>query len=284
MKNILICGSKGQLGHEIEKISKTFSFNYFFVDVEDLDITKKSMVSEYVESNKIDFIVNCAAYTAVDKAEEDYENAFLINVTGVQNLTEVAKKYNIPLINISTDYVFDGKNHKPYTENDTTNPQSAYGRTKLGGENAVLKYKKGINIRTSWLYSVFGNNFVKTIIKIATEKPQIEVVNDQIGCPTNAADLAYCCLKIADDIANKNVQNYGLYQYSNEGVCSWYDFAKAICNIKKIECNVVPVSSEKFPRPAKRPFYSVMSKEKIKTDFNLQIQHWFDSLKKMLEN
>jgi len=281
--NILITGSNGQLGSEIKNIADDFSqFSFFFTDVDKLDITNEKHVFDFVNTNNIDFIINCAAYTAVDKAEEDQIMAHKINVIGTKNLKNAAKNKNIPLIHISTDYVFDGKNHKPYKETNPTSPQSIYGKTKLDGELAILDYKKAVIIRTSWLYSIFGNNFVKTIIKIATKNDQIKVVSDQIGSPTNAADLAFASLKITEQIFEKDEVDGGIYHFSNEGVCSWYDFAKNIISLKSITCDIKAVNSDEFPRPAPRPFYSVLDKSKIKSTFNLSIPHWTDSLKLVL--
>ncbi|MBN2892423.1 MAG: dTDP-4-dehydrorhamnose reductase [Bacteroidales bacterium] len=278
MKNILITGTKGQLGNEIKQISNNFKHSFFFTDVEELDITKEKKIGEFVKANKIDLIINCAAYTAVDKAEKDFDGAHLINVIGVKNLNKVCINNDIPLIHISTDYVFDGRNFIPYKETDQTNPQSIYGTTKLKGEEILADNKKCIIIRTSWLYSSFGNNFVKTIIKIAEENEQILVVDDQIGSPTYAHDLGKACLEIADQLFQQKKIYFGIYHYSNEGVCSWFDFAKTIVEIKKIQTKVIPVDSSAFPRPAPRPHYSVLNKSKIKTNFNIEIPYWKDSL------
>ncbi|MBN2664437.1 MAG: dTDP-4-dehydrorhamnose reductase [Bacteroidales bacterium] len=285
MQNILVTGANGQLGSEIKNIKNKFNnYSFIFTDIEELDITNLDATYNFVENNNISLIINCAAYTAVDKAEKDAETAYKINVIGAENLKIAAQSINIPFIHISTDYVFDGKNFKPYTEDDITNPNSIYGKTKLEGEEKVSDYDKTITIRTSWLYSVFGNNFVKTIIKIANQNPTIKVVFDQIGTPTNAADLALAVLKIASDSLDTNAVKSGIYHFSNEGVCSWYDFAKTIVDFKKINCKIYPVGSEEFPRPAPRPFYSVLNKSKIKTTFDLSIPNWVDSLKTALNN
>ena len=280
MINILVTGANGQLGKEISNIASNYKkYKFFFTDVDELDITKATAISSYVNSQNISFIINCAAYTAVDKAEEDHENAYKINVIGPENLKNEALKKDIPFIHISTDYVFDGKNYKPYIESDKTNPQGVYGKTKLHGEERISSYKKCIIIRTSWLYSIYGNNFVKTITRIAKENPEISVVVDQIGSPTNAADLALAILKITNKIINNEVEEFGIFHFSNEGVCSWFDFAKAIVDISKIDTNVIAVNSDKFPRPAPRPFYSVLDKNKIKKKYGLLIPFWRDSLK-----
>ncbi len=284
MKNILITGANGQLGSEIKLLSEKYTnFNFIFTDVDELDITNLQATTDFFTENKVEFIVNCAAYTAVDKAEEDTELAYKINVTGAKNLMTAAKQNDCPFIHISTDYVFDGQNFKPYIETDKTNPQSVYGTTKLQGENAIKDYKKTIIIRTAWLYSIFGNNFAKTIIKIATQNDTIKVVSDQIGSPTNAADLASAILQIIKNINETNKINNGIYHFSNEGVCSWYDFAKTIIDLKSITCNINAVNSEEFPRPAPRPFYSVLDKSKIKSTFNITVPNWVDSLKTVID-
>jgi dTDP-4-dehydrorhamnose reductase len=285
MSNILITGANGQLGNEIKFLSFQYkNFNFIYTDVEELDISSYSKVERYFFNTQIDLIINCAAYTAVDKAEKEIDKAKRINSIGPLNLRLIAQKNKIPLIHISTDYVFDGRNYRPYKENDLTNPKTIYGKTKLEGEKNVLDYEKSIVIRTSWLYSTFGQNFVKTILKIAKENDTIRVVFDQIGSPTYAANLAETIVKISQEILsqNKNII-YGLYHYSNEGVCSWYDFAKEIIDYKKIECHIDAVKSEEFPRPAERPFYSVLDKSKIKQNFKISVPHWKDSLKQCLE-
>lgn len=277
--NILITGSNGQLGNEIQNIAKNYKhFNFLFTDVNELNITNYNDVKNFVTENNINFIINSAAYTAVDRAEEEKELAYKINATGAKNLKNIAEQTDIPIIHISTDYVFNGKNHKPYTETDATKPESEYGFSKLEGERVFDDYKKSIIIRTSWLYSVYGNNFVKTIIKIASENDQIKVVFDQIGTPTNAADLAKAILEITSQTLKSDKVQHGIYHYSNEGACSWYDFAISIINAKKINCTVNAVSSDEFPRPAKRPFYSVLNKTKIKSTFDIKIPHWHKSL------
>ena len=283
MKNILVTGSNGQLGSEIRVLSSSSKFNYIFTDIEELDITNTVEVQEFFDKNNIEAVINCAAYTAVDKAEEDEKTAHLINVTGIENLKNTSKKNNIPIIHISTDYVFDGKNYKPYIESDSTNPQGIYGKTKLEGEKTLLDYEKSIIIRTAWLYSSFGANFVKTIIKIANANEQITVVDDQIGSPTYAADLAQACIFITEKSLTETDVKYGIYHYSNEGACSWYDFAKAIIEIKNIKCKVLPVDSKAFPRPAPRPHYSILNKTKIKNNFEIKIPYWKDSLIVCLE-
>ncbi len=281
---ILVTGANGQLGSEIRELSvNQADFDFIFTDIEELDILNLQDIKNFAEQNIIASIINCAAYTAVDKAEEDQTSAYNINVSGVENLKNVAKMLQIPFIHISTDYVFDGKNYKPYVETDATNPQSVYGRTKLEGEQKALEYTKTVIVRTAWLYSSYGNNFVKTILRIATENSQIKVVFDQVGSPTYARDLASAVLQINKEILLEDNTNFGIYHYSNEGVCSWYDFSKQIIDYKGITCDVVPVLSEEFKRPAPRPYYSVLDKSKIKKNFKISIPHWTDSLKQCLD-
>ncbi len=284
MKNILITGCKGQLGSEINKIHKNYSnFDFIFTDVEQFDVSNIQQVLKFFKENKFDYLINASAYTAVDKAEKEKNLAYKVNASGVKNLAEACKKNNVKLIHISTDYVFDGMNYKPYTEIAPTNPKSVYGQTKLYGEIGIIQSKtEHIIIRTSWLYSSFGNNFVKTIIKLSNEKEEIAVVNDQVGTPTNAADLAELILNIIENTEKNNIFHSGMYHYSNEGVCSWYDFAKEIVEIKNLNCKIKPTSTKNFPTPAPRPYYSVMDKDKIRNRYKLEIPHWKDSLKKML--
>ena len=279
MDNILVTGGNGQLGSELREIAPNYQdYNFLFTDVKDLDITNHTAVATFVESNNITVIINCAAYTAVDKAESEPELADAINHLAVANLAQIAKYNNIKLIHISTDYVFDGTNHKPYVETDTPNPQSVYGQTKLDGELALQQINPAntIIIRTSWVYSKYGNNFLKTMLRLAEARDEISVVADQIGSPTNAADLAEAILNILPQISNETLE---LFHYSNEGVCSWYDFAKAIFEIKEISIKVNPIESKQYPTPAQRPFYSLMDKKKIHKRFKIQISHWRNSLK-----
>jgi dTDP-4-dehydrorhamnose reductase len=278
MKNILVTGGNGQLGSELQVIAPDYEgYRFFFTEVEELDITKRFVVQEFCEKNDIHIIINCAAYTAVDKAEEDFDTAQLINFEGVANLASVSENNSIYLVHVSTDYVFNGKHFRPYTENDITNPNSKYGVSKLNGENAFYKYKhKGLIIRTSWLYSTFGANFVKTMLRLGSERKELNVIFDQVGSPTYAHDLARGIMEILPQAYDKEVKT--TYHFSNEGVCSWYDFAKEIMDYSDLNCIVSPIPTEQYPLPAPRPFYSVMSKDKIKKDFNIQIPHWKDSL------
>jgi dTDP-4-dehydrorhamnose reductase len=281
MKKILVTGSSGQLGSEIKTISLKFqNFDFVFTDVEELDICNQKKVNEFIKKGKFDFIINCAAYTAVDKAEEDQELAKKINMDAVENLAHAANKFDVTLINISTDYVFDGNNHKPYIETDLSNPDSFYGYTKREGEKSIENISaKAAIIRTSWLYSSFGNNFVKTIIKYAKVKPELKVVFDQIGTPTYARDLAKVILEM---ISSYSINKVEYFHYSNEGVCSWYDFAKEIIELNNIDCKILPIESKEYPTAANRPFYSVLNKSKIKNNLNIEIPHWKDSLKNCL--
>lgn len=266
---ILVTGAKGQLGSELHKI---LGDKARYVDVADLDITDKKAVETFFAENKFSFIINCAAYTAVDKAENDLQLAELVNINGPENLA----KTGVPLVHISTDYVFDGKNYLPYKEDDKTNPTSVYGKTKLFGEQKVLENAStAIIIRTAWLYSSFGNNFVKTMRRLGKEKESLNVVFDQIGTPTYAKDLAQTIVDILPQVKTGTKE---IYHYSNEGVCSWYDFALAIMAMSDSDCYVLPIESKDYPTAAARPHFSVLNKAKIKKDFELEIPHWADSL------
>ncbi len=270
---ILVTGAKGQLGTELQKLLP----NAIFADIDVLDITDLEAVKKFVRDNQIDVIVNCAAYTAVDKAEDDIELTQKINEDGPRNLALSGAK----VIHISTDYVFDGTNHKPYLPEDKTNPVSVYGKTKRAGELAVLDNTKiAVVIRTAWLYSAHGNNFVKTMRRLGAEKESLNVVADQIGSPTFAEDLAQAIVTI---LPQMNETNKGIYHYTNEGVCSWYDFATEIMKLSGLSCKVNPIPSSAYPTKATRPFYSVLSKEKIKNVFNIEIPHWKESLVKCLK-
>ena len=275
--NILVTGSNGQVGSEIKELSKDYPYNFFFTTRNDLDITSKDDIRNFCKTNNINVIINCAAYTAVDKAQTDEINADLVNRKAVKKLSIVAKELNIKLIHISTDYVFDGKNFKPYVEEFQTNPQSVYGKTKLDGENELLNINpiNSIIIRTSWVYSYYGNNFVKTMIRLGKEKEELGVIFDQVGTPTYAAHLAKTILNIIPQIKNYKVE---IYNYSNEGVLSWYDFAKEIMKMAKIDCKINPIETYQYPTPAKRPHFSLLNKSKIKQKFNIEIPYWKDGL------
>jgi len=275
--NVLVTGSSGQVGNEIKAISSDYSYNFFFTDRNNIDITSKDSIKEFCKTNNINVIINCAAYTAVDKAQTDEINADLINRKAVKKLALVSQELNIKLIHISTDYVFDGKNFKPYCEEFQTNPQSIYGKTKLDGENEMrdINPKNSIIIRTSWVYSYYGNNFVKTMLRLGKEKEELGVIFDQVGTPTYAKHLATTILDILPKIENSKVE---IYNYSNEGVLSWYDFAKEIMKMAKLNCKVKAIETYQYPTPAKRPHFSLLNKNKIKTTFNIEIPYWKDGL------
>lgn len=281
-KNILITGANGQLGKEMQKLlANNKNFCAHFTDVEELDITDLNAVEQFTTLNNIDYIINCAAYTAVDLAEDNIEIADKINHIAVENLGKAARKTNAKVIHVSTDYVFDGKSCRPYMEDDKTNPQSVYGTTKLNGEKALAEILPNdhIIIRTAWLYSPYGKNFVKTMLNLGRTKSSLNVVADQIGTPTYAGDLANAIYQIIS--GDKWIS--GIYHFTNEGVCSWYDFTKTIHKIAGItECVVNPVSTEEYPVKATRPAYSVLSKSKIKQTFGIEIPYWVDSLEKCI--
>lgn len=281
MYKVLVTGANGQLGSEIRHISSAYQFEFVFTDVAELDITSKESIVNFLKDNPVDAIINCAAYTAVDRAETEVEIADKVNHLAVKYLAEAAKEFKLKFIHVSTDYVFDGEAFRPYTEDAVPNPQSVYGVTKRAAEVALisLELPNSIVIRTSWVYSTYGNNFVKTMRRLGAEKTELNVVADQIGSPTNARDLARCILDI---LPNLNTSKTEIYHFSNEGVCSWYDFAVAIMELSGFDCKVKPIPSSQYPTPAKRPFYSVMSKEKIKTDFGIQPDHWRHSLQQCL--
>ena len=282
--NILVTGANGQLGNEMRIVSKNSSNRYFFTDVEELDICDKRAVDDFVKKEKIQVVVNCAAYTNVDKAEDEPEFAEKLNATAVGYLAQACKDNDATLIHISTDYVFGGnKGNTPRTEEETTNPTGAYGRSKLHGEQAIEKAGcKHIIIRTAWLYSEFGNNFVKTMRKLTAERDSLKVVFDQVGTPTYALDLANVIAIIINKLKNANGKQpiaNGIYHFSNEGVTSWYDFAKEICELSDNKCDIQPCHNNEFPSKVKRPSYSVLDKTKIKKELNITIPYWKDSLK-----
>jgi dTDP-4-dehydrorhamnose reductase len=281
MKNVLVTGGKGQLATCIKDISSEFKeCNFIFVDIDELDITQKSSVRTFFEQNKITDCINCAAYTAVDKAESDQNKAIQINVDGAKNLALICKSNNATLIHISTDFVFDGKQTVFYSEEDIELPLGVYGETKLRGEKEIAStLNEHFIIRTSWLYSEHGQNFLKTMLRLGLERDQLSVVVDQIGTPTYAGDLA----KLVASIVDQGTHDYGIYHYSNEGVASWYDFAKAIFDESDININLSPIKSEAYPTPAERPKFSVMDKTKIKAAFDLIIPYWRDSLQVCLD-
>lgn len=277
---ILVTGSSGQLGTCIKSIGSNKS-DIYYVNSTELDTTNELQVKSFFEMHQIDWCINCAAYTAVDKAESDYENAFNVNVNGAKNLAEACKLYSAKLVHISTDFVFDGEHNKPYKESDPTNPISIYGETKLKGEKEVAKIlSEHFIIRTSWLYSEYGNNFLNTMLRLSRDKDQLGIVGDQIGTPTYAKDLAEIIMHIIDN----ECSNYGVYHYSNNGVASWYDFAKAIFDISNVDIQLENISTIQFPTPAKRPHFSVLDKTKTKENFNVRIPYWRDSLQKAIQN
>lgn len=284
MNNILVTGANGQLGSEIKKISKNYNrYHFFFKDLPELDVCDFGRIKNFILLNNIKIVINCAAYTQVDKSEKESFEAENVNSKAVFNMVNILESINGKLIHISTDYVFDGDKKSPYFENDKTNPKGIYGQTKLNGENAVVGSSiDAIVIRTSWLYSEFGKNFVKTIINLANKKPTIDVVSDQFGSPTNASNLAKVCLDIIDN--NRNISKHGkIYHYSNEGAISWAEFANYIIEKQNISCNINPIKTIDNPTLAYRPKYSVLCKEKIKNDFKISIPNWKDSLSECLQ-
>lgn len=279
--NILVTGCNGQLGNEIQLLEKDYGQHRFFnTDVAELDITNQLAVAEFVGKNDIDGIINCAAYTAVDKAEENKELCTTLNTVAPAYLAAAVEKRGGWIVQVSTDYVFNGKAHKPYVETDTPSPDSVYGSTKLAGELGVQKFcKRAMVIRTAWLYSIFGNNFVKTMLRLGKEKAELGVIFDQIGTPTYAADLAQAIMTAVE----KGIKP-GVYHFSNEGVISWYDFTKAIHRIAGITtCKVRPLHTSEYPTPANRPHYSVLDKTKIKETYGIEIPYWEESLQKCIE-
>jgi dTDP-4-dehydrorhamnose reductase len=281
MRKILITGSNGQLGNEIRVLSEQYAdFQFIFTDVAELDITSRGALSAFFSEHQPDVLINCAAYTAVDKAEDDRDNAFKINEYAVGLLGEMAHQSGARMIHVSTDYVFDGKSYLPYTEEMPVNPSSVYGQSKQAGDALLMQVcPQAAIVRTSWLYSSFGNNFVKTMRRLAAEREQLTVIFDQTGTPTYAADLAVALLTMAS--SSDFVP--GVYHFSNEGVCSWYDFAIKIIGLSGLSCKVIPIESKDFPVRTPRPFYSVLNKQKIKKQYNLQIAHWEDGLIRCLE-
>ena len=285
---VLVTGSSGQLGQSLQFIAPNYpQIDFVFCDSKTLDITSLENCETIFSNYKPDFCINAAAYTAVDKAESEPKKAFAINVTGAKNLAEVSKKFDTVLLHISTDFVFDGNKKTPYLEQDLPNPTGVYGQTKLDGEKAIQEVlEKHFIIRTSWVYSQFGNNFMKTMLRLASERDTISVVNDQIGTPTNAVDLAEVLVKIichterSRSAINRQptIDNFGIYNFSNEGQCSWYDFANEIFHQKGIKIDLKPIPTSAYPTPAKRPAYSVLDKTKIKSTFDIEINEWQTSL------
>ena len=285
---ILVTGANGQLGSELRHTATRGNDSYIFTDVvmaegittTYLDITDREAVRTFVTENDINIIINCAAYTNVDRAEEESEKAMLLNATAPENLAQAMKEVEGLLIHISTDYVFGGDGNKPYTEEQPTAPKSVYGDTKLRGEEAIMSVGcRHIIIRTAWLYSTYGNNFLKTMLCLTSERESISVVNDQIGTPTYAADLAATIVAIIE--GGKAERNEGIYHFSNEGVCSWYDFAREIARVAgNRECKILPCLSSEYPSKVSRPAYSVLDKSKIKRTFGTTIPHWRESVER----
>lgn len=282
MKRILVTGANGQLGQSILEQSKNYKeIECFFVTRNELDITNEELINHYFEDKSFDFVINCAAYTAVDKAEDDQENAYLVNAKATEFLAKITNEKGIPFIHVSTDYVFDGTEAQPRLETNQTNPIGVYGQTKLDGENLALENNpKTIILRTAWVYSRFGNNFVKTMLRLFNDKDSISVVADQIGSPTNAIDLADAILTII----SKDDLTYGIFNYSNEGECSWFEFAQKIKEFSNSTIEINPVPTSAYPTKAKRPAYSLLDKSKIKEVYQLDIPTWEDSLKKELKH
>lgn len=278
---ILVTGANGQLGREMRRVSTQSANRYLFTDVAELDITQAAAVDKMVLENRVDVIVNCAAYTHVDQAEDDYLQADLLNHQAVENLALAAHKAQATLIHISTDYVFSGNYYLPYREESPTDPLGVYGKTKLAGEESIRSVGcKYLILRTSWLYSSFGKNFVKTMRKLTAERDVIQVVFDQVGTPTYAGDLAAAIYHI---IEQDKMDRQGVYHFSNEGVCSWYDFAREICAMSGHVCEIRPCHSDEFPSKVRRPSFSVLDKTKIKETFDIQIPYWKDSLQKCMQ-
>jgi dTDP-4-dehydrorhamnose reductase len=286
LAKVLVTGAMGQLGSELRELSGRYpALSFVFTDFQQIDITDSANVQNAVQSMRPQFIVNCAAYTAVDKAQSEPQKAWEINAAAVKNLTDAASQAGAYILHISTDYVFDGNNHAPYRETDSPNPQSIYGATKLQGEQIALAYDKSIVIRTAWLYSRHGSNFVKTIQRLGMERACINIVADQVGTPTYAADLAGAILEIVNTIANDGSRFAGgIFHYSNEGVCSWYDFAVSIVRFCGLSCMVSPIDSADYPTAAQRPAYSVLHKGRIKQCYGIKIRHWQEALLECVKN
>lgn len=286
IQTILVIGSDGQLGQSLQKcINLTDQYDITFASRAELDLADKKKITDFFEQKRFDLIINCAAYTAVDKAESEAELADQINHLAVQYLAEIAQQQQIKFIHISTDYVFNGRQYRPYIETDDVAPQGVYGATKLDGEKALLKLmaRNAMIIRTSWVYSEFGNNFVKTMLKLSQDRDALNVIFDQVGTPTYAFDLAQAIMTIVQSDYFQHDFNSDIFHYSNEGVCSWYDFAKTIFELSDVSCDVSPIETKDYPTPAIRPHYSLLNKTKIKQQFDFAIPYWKDSLRLCLE-
>ncbi len=284
--NILVTGANGQVGSELQALHNQYAtWSFYFRDKNTLDITDEKAVADFFNKNQIDICINCAAYTAVDKAESDQATAHAVNVKGAENLAKACAKRDGIMIHYSTDYVYHGTQNRPFKETDTTSPGGIYAATKLEGDERVLAVNpRSIVLRTSWVYSSFGHNFVKTMLRLGKERDQLTVIFDQVGTPTYARDIAIATLNILQKLENTNAEeSAGIYHFSNEGVTSWYDFAKAIFEIENMDCSVLPIETKDYPTPAARPHFSVLNKAKIKTAFGIEIPHWRESLEECLE-
>lgn len=289
LKTILVTGKNGQLGESIQKIAVHYpSFQFTFVGRDELDLADSGRIASFFAGKKFDAIINCAAHTAVDRAESEPELADAINHLSVKQLAGIAKQTGAWLVHVSTDYVFDGRNYRPYVETDPVNPQSVYGATKLKGEQAIQQINPfGCIIRTSWVYSEFGNNFVKTMLRLGAERDQLNVIFDQVGSPTYAGDLAKAIMVLVEKnlVASETRASVdeSLYHFSNEGVCSWYDFAQTIFELSEINCQVSPIETKDYPTPASRPHYSLLNKAKIKADYAIAIPYWKQALRECMQ-
>lgn len=286
MSHVLVCGAKGQLGREIKKLRMQFSQVYTFTDIEELDLTDAAAIENFLHKNPADYIINCAAYTNVDGAESDPDGAMRLNRDAIRNLASALKEFpETRIIHISTDYIFPGKLLRPLIEEDMPEPLSTYGITKLEGEKVLKDHPRALVIRTSWLYSVFGRNFVKNMINHMDQKKELSVVYDQVGTPTYAEDLARAIMQIISEVdSNHRPFVPGIFNYSNEGVCSWYDLTVAICRLISCRSKILPVETSQYPLPAKRPPYAVLNKSKIKEVYGVEVPYWRDSLEKCIKD
>jgi dTDP-4-dehydrorhamnose reductase len=286
MSKVLVTGANGQLGREIKKIRNSFSQVYSFTDIDELDVSDKSILESYLAANPVDYIINCAAYTDVDGAESEPEKAMQMNRDVLINLKSCLEKHSqARLFHISTDYVFNDQLTRPLREDDRTDPLSMYGITKLEGEKVLTGHPRVLIARTSWLFSVFGKNFVKSMINRMDQRTDLRIVYDQVGTPTFAEDLARAIMQIISDVDAHNREFVpGVFNYSNEGVCSWYDLAVEVCRLINCKGNVIPIETHEYPTPAKRPVYSVLNKSRIKEVYGVEVPYWRDSLEKCIKN
>lgn len=286
MSKVLVTGANGQLGREIKKIRNSFRQIYTFTDIEELDVSDKEVLESYLAANPADYIINCAAYTDVDGAEEEVDRAMQLNRDVLINFKSCLEKHSqTRFFHISTDYVFNGELTRPLREDDRTDPLGMYGITKLEGEKVLMGHPRVMIVRTSWLFSVFGKNFVKSMINRMDLRSDLRVVYDQIGTPTFAEDLARAIMKIISDVdSGQSTFVPGLFHYSNEGVCSWYDLAVEVCRLINCKGNVIPIETHEYPTPAKRPVYSVLNKSRIKEVYGVEVPYWRESLEKCIKN